>query len=363
MIYNNIKYCYNDLAIMPAEISKISHRSECQIFDENDMLPLFTAPMSCIVNLKNCKNFFTNGIYSIIPRNIDLNSRIEYCEIGYWSAFSLIEAEDIFIKRDIKNAITYRIVIDIANGHMQTMFDIANKIKTKYGNKVLIMAGNIANPETYIEYCKAGIDYVRVGIGSGNGCLTSTQTSIHYPMASLINEIRQYKEEMMISGQLFDKFKLTKIVADGGVRGYSDIIKALALGADYVMIGSVFVKMLESASICYKKFSDGNKYELPIDERSEENIKSLIKNHELFKEYYGMSTKKAQMEIGKVDLHTSEGTFKIFEVEYTMKTWIDNFSDYLRSAMSYCNCKNLNDFIGKQKLIPITNNGFNSFNK
>ena len=61
MIYNNIKYCYNDLAIMPAEISKISHRSECQIFDENDMLPLFTAPMSCIVNLKNCKNFFTNG--------------------------------------------------------------------------------------------------------------------------------------------------------------------------------------------------------------------------------------------------------------------------------------------------------------
>ena len=71
------------------------------------------------------------------------------------------------------------------------------------------------------------------------GCLSTSNTGIHYPIASLINDIVQIRDEI---SSKYDK--LPKIIADGGIRNYSDAIKALALGSDYVMIGSVFAKML-----------------------------------------------------------------------------------------------------------------------
>ena len=70
--------------------------------------------------------------------------------------------------------------------------------------------------------------------------------------------------------------------------------------------------------------------------------------------YYGMSTKKAQKEMGKKDLHTSEGVEIIIKVEYNLKGWIENFADYLRSAMSYCNVNNISDFQKFSQVIHIS---------
>lgn len=361
MIEKNLSYSYNDLQIKPAVLSYIRHRNECNIMDENGMFPLFTAPMSCVVDENNCKTFFENNIYPIIPRTIEFEKRMDLCKNGYWSAFSLKEFEDNFSVKMKDDKITYRVLIDIANGHMKYMLDLIKLCKKNNGDKVIVMAGNIANPFAYENYCYAGVDYVRVGIGSGNGCITSTQTAIHMSMGTLLDEINNIKKSLINSH--IDNLKITKIIADGGVRGYADIIKALALGADYVMVGSVFAKMFESAAPICKIFADGKKYTVILPNTDDKEIESLISQGKLYKEYYGMSTKKAQREMGKNDLHTSEGTVKVLSVDYMMKGWIDNFSDYLKSAMSYCNCKNLKDFIGNQILVPITNNGYNSINK
>lgn len=75
-----------------------------------------------------------------------------------------------------------------------------------------------------------------------SGCTTAANVSINYPMGSLIAECYKQKTQLGLK---------TKIVADGGMRNYSDIIKALALGADYVMIGSTFNKAIESAGFNY----------------------------------------------------------------------------------------------------------------
>ena len=80
MIDEKIRYSYNDLMVLPTERSTIRHISECNIFDNNGMLPLFTAPMSCVVDDNNCKTFFENNIYSIIPRNIEFDKRIDLCK-------------------------------------------------------------------------------------------------------------------------------------------------------------------------------------------------------------------------------------------------------------------------------------------
>ena len=142
-------------------------------------------------------------------------------------------------------------------------------------------------------------------------------------------------------------------MADGGIRGYDDIIKALALGADYVMIGSVFTKMWESAAPIINDskhaIEKGTENELLTEEKKRQLLREGII---LQKEYWGMSTKRSQALIKKGDKYkTSEGTKKILNVEYTMVQWVENFIDYLKSAMSYTNNFTLRNFIGNPNLV------------
>jgi hypothetical protein len=86
-------------------------------------------------------------------------------------------------------------------------------------------------------------------------------------------------------------------------------------------------------------------------------------NTPLYKTFRGMSTKEVQKSWGKENLTTSEGVVRTQKVEYTLNGWVDNFTDYLKSAMSYCDKKTLPDFIGKVNYNFITENALNRFQK
>jgi IMP dehydrogenase/GMP reductase len=211
-----------------------------------------------------------------------------------------------------------------------------------YGDTMILMVGNVANPNTFQKFCETDVDYVRIGIGNGGGCLTTVQTGIGYPMASLITECHKKRSNLNESINLslfFDK-KLekkrikTKIVADGGFKKYSDIIKALALGADYVMLGSIFNKALESAGETIRHTPELTVGQV-VDQYSQEARDMFEAEIILRKLFRGMSTKEVQKKWGKDDLVTSEGIVKSHKVEYTLSGWRKNFEDYLRSAMSY----------------------------
>ena len=321
LIENKIYYTYNDITIVPAVISDINHRFECDAFDGNGMLPLFTAPMDTVVSEKNFDLFEQNHINAILPRTEPLSVRVTYSMNGKWAAYSLNEFSHVFCNEGYKLPTTHKLkaLIDLANGHMQSIFDIADKAKGIYGDDLLLMGGNIANPKTYKEYVKHGFWGVRCAIGVGCGCITSSNLGIHCPIASLLAEIHKIKNEMIQNGA--DKEHLTKIIADGGIRNYSDIIKAVGiLGADYVMIGSVFAKMAESAAP--KQEIDGETYAT----------------------FYGMASREGQIAMNGQKTKTSEGVKKLLKVEYTMEGWTRNFIDYLRSAMSYTNCHNIKEF-------------------
>ena len=81
---NRILYCLNDIAIKPASISEIEHRSECNIFKKDDngnnMLPLFTAPMLNVVDVESSNNFIKNKITPIIPRTENIEVRLKLCK-------------------------------------------------------------------------------------------------------------------------------------------------------------------------------------------------------------------------------------------------------------------------------------------
>ena len=377
MFKTNTRYGYNDVMIQPAVASDINHRSECNPYIEDGMLPIFTAPMSTVVDTQNYDLFYENHLFAILPRNINWEIRKEWIYKGKWVAVSLGEFEDFICKEDnfrqCPNDYHLRIVIDVANGHMKKIFRLSCLAKIIHGNHLEIMSGNIANPKTYDDYCGAYIDYVRVGIGGGAGCITSSNTGIHDGIASLLNDINSYKAYRKANGKFY-----TKVVADGGIRGYSDVIKALALGADYVMIGSVLAQTVESAAPIYKKNKIGAVATEPFSEVTTKDIRPLNEDKclgkwvdkngkvygRLYKEFYGMASKYGQISINGEKTKTSEGIKKELEVTTNLDTWVDNMTAYLRSAMSYCNITDVKCFTPTNVTVQvISNNTVNSINK
>lgn len=360
-----IKLNYDDVMIVPEVTSRIKSRSECKCWDDNAMLPIFAAPMNTVVDEASMYEFLNRGIYVVVPRTIDLDIRKKQLfnpvRYFYFVAVSISEFEDIFVYNkgvcdDDYNCKQIRVCIDIANGHMEDILELVKKAKSLHDN-ICVMAGNIANPKTFIEYENAGIDYCRVGIGTGSGCLTSSNTGIHFPQFSLLEEIYKIKLE--------NKCKC-KIVADGGIRGYRDIQKALIF-ADYVMIGGLFNKAIESAGkIKYGNFYMrvfGKKVLNPLKTllykgKSPRRITRKLKNQmkggyvDLYKEFYGMSTKKAQLLINESSKpKTSEGIIKTNKVEFTLSDWINNEISYLKSAMSYTNSVDLDEYKGSSYVV------------
>jgi IMP dehydrogenase/GMP reductase len=332
-----LKYDWNDICIVPTELSDISSRSQINPY-MNEKLPLFVAPMDTVVNKNNAKLFLDLGFNVCLPRGIKYTEDLHECFFSY----GLDDIEQMIKNNDY---FPPRILIDIANGHMKKLYDISKYIKENY--TVELMVGNIANPKTFVKYQEIGVDWVRVGIGAGQACTTSANGGVHYPMASLVRECYELSNGT------------TKIIADGGFKNYSDIIKSIGLGSHSVMLGSILNKCLESCSSNYKQTLSGDYVE--IDDNTAYGMVAI--GNVVYKKYRGMSTKEVQKDWGRKELRTSEGIIRYQKVEYNIKGWVENFIDYLKSNMSYCGKSNLLDYIGKVEYIFITNEAFNRYNK
>lgn len=344
-MYSNLKLDWNDISLVPEIISDISSRTQVNPLTDGK-LPLFTAPMDTVIDASNLKDFVDNNINICLPRHVKFKDIDEKYSNDVFFSYGLDEIEEILDNDDV---LPKNILIDIANGHMKRLYDTSKRIKEKFGDKINLMIGNIANPNTYRKYCEIGVDYIRVGIGGGSACTTSANASIHYPMASLVNECALISKEFE---------NPTKIIADGGFRNFSDIIKALALGANYVMLGGIFNKCIESCGDNFLKTQRGNYSVIDL-----ETAKDCLKiDKDVYKYYRGMSTKEVQKFWDKKDLRTGEGISKYNKVEYTLSGWCDNFKDYLKSAMSYTNSENLKQF-RETEWVKISKNSFDRFNK
>lgn len=361
-IEKNKTYGLDDIELIPAIISDIKHREECDVYNEDNMLPIFTAPMSSVVSVENYDLFNNCGINTIIPRNIDLEIRISHINKTFVTmSLSEFSAYIESLQETFSLEETYYICIDIANGHMKKLLEECSRAKTLFGGNLIIMAGNIANPLTYLEYAKCGIDFIRVGIGGGSACITSVQSGVHYGQATLINEVAKLKEKVINDWDTHQYKSIPYIVADGGFNSYGKIVKALALGADYVMIGKLFAECEEA---CGDIFTQHKAH----DTWTEEDKKNLIWDdtsgtyYIKLRAYYGMSTKRAQKEFGSTKLKTSEGSEFYVYVKYTLPQLVDNIVSYLKTAMSYTNSHNLEEFKNTQYNISSINE-FRAYDK
>lgn len=213
-----------------------------------------------------------------------------------------------------------------------------------------------------------------------HNCTTSCNVGVHYPTATLVDELRMQKE---IWDESHDGKKSTEIIVDGGIANFDDIQKCIALGAWCVMSGSIFAKAQEACEpIVFLHPDNLNMADaIPAEEYAEKLAELKERSDNLgtdeneywcayrkllqrkpYRLYYGMSTKKAQRLTGGKGNVTAEGISRPIAVEYPIEKWADNMASYMRSCMSYVGCKTIEEMREKTELI-INLSGDKSFRK
>lgn len=368
--------------IKQAAQSEINSRNECNIYNENNYLPIITAPMSSVVNENNYHIFVDNKIQVCLPRSIET----WFWEDNVFISMSLSDFENEFLERT-KSFIGKRYVcIDTANGNMKQLHKAIILAKELHGDNLIVMSGNVASVEAFLKLATTGIDYIRVGIGGGLGCNTASNIGVgQEDLEKLIFDCFYYRNRLSAGEQTiiwtakyqqyFSELEATvvskvKIVADGistyikqcetkygfNNNGYAAINKLLWSGADLVMIGSLFAQCLESAGKKFYKQVNYYNSDVKLGELSkEESILLRFKENNLYVKYSGMSSTLEQSTYNNT-IKPSEGSINYLPIRWTLAEWISGnnkqdeypylmgYENALKSAMSYCNAITLDKF-------------------
>ncbi len=313
---------YDDISLIPTEVSRIKSRTEastnCSFLGLKLNVPVISSPMDSVTGIEMAKELSNLGSLGIVNRfdsSLDsvLNSKngkgIKAISIALNTNLKTIE------KIAAKN---YLICIDTANANNKEVLKKTEMIKKNFNVKVIV--GNIAHGASLEQLENAGADAVRVGIGSGSVCTTSIQTGIGIgQVSSLLNILFARKDK---------KLKI-KIIADGGVKSPGDVAKAIALGADVVMLG----RMLSG---------------------TRETPGEVIKyNGQLWKKYRGSASFGVKMRNEFI-----EGEETMVAYNGAVKSVIDGISDGLKSSMSYMNCLNLDELRKTETFAVLSNSSY-----
>jgi len=227
------------------------------------------------------------------------------------------------------------VVVDIAHGHSENAINAVHMIKKAFPNCELI-AGNVATREGTKDLIKAGVDAVKVGVGSGSICITRVITGSGVPqLTAIIDSVKVAKEHEV------------PVISDGGVRTSGDATKALAAGSSSVMIGSLFGGTDESPG------------------------KTIIKNGKKFKMYRGMASFYASLgrryrERGPQVVDSSddlndyvpEGVEAMVPYKGSVVEIIRQLVGGLRSGLSYCGAKTIREMHNNAEFIKMTSAGY-----
>jgi IMP dehydrogenase len=223
------------------------------------------------------------------------------------------------------------VVIDTAHAHSEGVLQMIKKIKKKFPELQLI-AGNVGTAEATIDVIKAGADCVKVGIGPGSICTTRVVAGVGVPQISAIMECASAAKKYNIP-----------IIADGGIKQTGDIAKAIAAGADSVMIGSLFAGTDESPG--EQVLYEGRSYKVYRGMGSLEAMKKGSKDR-----YF----QDVEDDIKKLVPEGIEG-----RVPYKgpLSETVYQMIGGLRAAMGYCGVKNIKELQTKTKFVKMTEAG------
>ena len=209
--------------------------------------------------------------------------------------------------------------IDVAHGHHISVKEALQTLREKLGDSIHIMAGNVATLEAFNDLADWGADSIRVGIGGGSICSTRIQTGHGVPTLQSIADCSASDRD-------------AALIADGGIRNSGDMVKALAAGADFVMIGSLLSGTGETPGEILNT-KDGKK-----------------------KVYRGMASKEAQTDWrGRVS--SIEGVTHVVPYKGPVKEVLNELGVGIRSGLSYSGARSIQELQAKAQFVRQTNAG------
>lgn len=323
---------YNDVLLKP-QYSDIRSRSEVSISSmlrgsgptTQLSLPIIASPMDTISEEQMAIAMWQHGALAVVHRYSTIEQQATMADrvtVGANSnAAAAIGTTGDYLDRAsaLYEAGVRILCVDVAHGHHILMKEALATLRTTFGDKVHIMAGNIATLEGYNDLVDWGADSVRCNIGGGSICSTRVQTGHGVPgLHTIIDCARSDRN--------------APIIADGGIRNSGDIVKALAAGADFVMLGSLL-------------------------SGTDETPGDIINTREgKFKAYRGMASKDAQVE-WRGRTASLEGIATTVPCKGPVRDILMELDRGIRSGLSYSGARTITELQAKARFIRQTSSG------
>lgn len=279
------------------------------------------------------ENFYLKGLITIkdiekavqYPNSAkDANGRL-LCGAAIGATGDCLERAEELVKANVDV-----LVLDSAHGHSKGIIELVSKVKAKFPD-ITLVAGNIATAEAARELIDAGADSLKVGIGPGSICTTRVIAGIGVPQITAVYDVACVASKHNVS-----------VIADGGIKYSGDIVKALAAGANAVMIGSLFAGCEESPG------------------------ETEIYQGRQFKVYRGMGSMAAMSkDKGSRDRYFQEDNKKLVpegvegRVPYKgpVSDSVYQLVGGVKAGMGYCGCATISELQQKAQFVRITNAG------
>ena len=334
LTFDDVTLAPNYSEILPSQVNtSINLTSKLKI-----NIPLLSSAMDTVTESTMGIAIARAGGIGVIHRNLSIYEQIKEIrkvkskKLLVGAAVGASEKELTRAKNLLKENLDI-IVIDTAHGHTKKVADIIKKIKKLRPKNTAICAGNIATTEAAKFLVKLGVDIIKVGIGPGSICTTRLVAGIGVPQLSAILNVKKG----------IGKSKTT-LIADGGIKFSGDIAKALAAGADAVMIGSLFAGTDQAPGKKIKKKGKLYKYF-----RGMGSIGAMNK---------GSADRYFQSKQKDTSKYVAEGVEGYIQYRGSVDKIIYNLIGGLKSSMGYLGAKKVTELRKNPKFVKITKAGF-----
>ena len=319
---------YDDVLLVP-QYSDIESREEINIGNNLDEsiyldLPIISSPMDTVTGTAMATAMNQMGGLGIVHRynSLEEQANMVSATAGVARVGAAIGVTGDFKERAraLCNAGASVLCVDIAHGHHILMERAIKTLKDTFDDNTHIMAGNVATLEGVNDLARWGANSIRCNIGGGSICSTRIQTGHGLPGLHTILECA--KTEYDVS-----------IIAVGGIKNSGDIVKAIAAGADFVMLGSMLAGTEEAPGFIVVD-KNGNEYKI----------------------YRGMASKEAQIN-WRGEYSSNEGISTKIPCKGPIKEILKDLKNGIASGFSYSGSRTIQEFHGKAKFIRQTSSG------
>lgn len=309
-------FTYDDLLLEPRLFEGKSRKDidlSTEICGNKLKTPIIAAPMDTVVDPYVLIKMSECGGMGIIHRFCDYQKvlkQLAWDGIYRMMPVGLISKNEVI--EQVSNVNPDGILIEVAHAHQSSVLKLARFIKSELPN-VPLMVGNIASARAALDFAEIGVDAIKIGVGPSPVCSTRIVTGCGVPQGLAVGQIYEALEENF----RYDLNNMPQIIADGGIKNSGDIVKALALGADAVMIGSLLAQAKDGPGELFE--IDGVTY----------------------KTYRGMASDDVMKNRGIK--RVAEGVTSKVKVTKTLSEIMSDLTDGIQSGLSYLGFNSLQE--------------------